>query len=262
MDNETDNAFPVVAEGQIGDTLVQTVDGRDLHRFLKVGRDFSNWIKDRVDQYGFVEGTDYVSFENLSSPDLASAKSRAQKTKEYALTLDMAKELSMVERNEQGKKARRYFIQCEARAKQGITADDLLGNPRQLLAIAQGYALQIEDMKRDMTVMQADVAVVDRLGRADDWFGVRRSAKMLDMPERKFTDWLQRMSWAFRQNGSRSLLGYSDKQKKGYLKNAPHTYTKQDGSEGVRDQLVFSMSGLIRIAKMLNVTLRVDEDVE
>ncbi|WP_370194368.1 MULTISPECIES: antA/AntB antirepressor family protein [Aurantimonas] len=254
MDNDTDSDFPMVAEGQIGDNLVQTVDGRDLHQFLRVGKDFSSWLKDRIDQYGFSENSDFVVFtetgENLRG---------GRPSKEYAITLDMAKELSMVERNEQGKRARRYFIQCELRAKQGITADDLLGNPRQLLAIAQGYALQIEDMKRDMTVMQADVAVVDRLGRADDWFGVRRSAKMLDMPERKFTDWLQRMGWAFRQNGSRTLLGYSDKQKKGYLKNAPHTYTKQDGSEGVRDQLVFSMAGLIRIAKMLNVTLRAEE---
>ena len=86
---------------------------RQLHSFLEVGKDFSNWVKDRIDAFGFVEGQDFVIVEGLSTPNLVSAKSRPQTTKEYYLTIDMAKELSMVERNEKGKQARRYFIECE-----------------------------------------------------------------------------------------------------------------------------------------------------
>jgi phage anti-repressor protein len=50
------------------------VSARALHKALGVGRDFTNWIKGRIDQYGFIAGTDYIRVENLSSPKRASAK--------------------------------------------------------------------------------------------------------------------------------------------------------------------------------------------
>ena len=88
---------------------VQTVNARELHSFLKVGRDFSNWIKDRIAEYGFVEGVDYVVFTKFGENPQGG---RPQK--EYAIRLDMGKELAMVERNDEGRRARRYFIDCEA----------------------------------------------------------------------------------------------------------------------------------------------------
>jgi phage anti-repressor protein len=97
----------------INEQTLDTVNARDLHAFLEVGRDFSNWIKARINRYGFIEGEDFMCVENLSSPKRASSKSRTQKVKDYFLTLDMAKELAMVERNDKGKQARRYFIDCE-----------------------------------------------------------------------------------------------------------------------------------------------------
>ncbi len=97
----------------INEQTLDTVNARDLHTFLELGRDFSNWIKARINRYGFIEGEDFMCVENLSSPKRASAKSRTQKVIEYFITLDMAKELAMVERNEKGKQARRYFIDCE-----------------------------------------------------------------------------------------------------------------------------------------------------
>lgn len=84
-----------IAPNRRGETIA-TVNARDLHAALMVGRDFSNWIKGRIAEYGFIEGRDFVTVEGLSSPDLASAKARAQKTLEYCLSLDMAKELGMV----------------------------------------------------------------------------------------------------------------------------------------------------------------------
>lgn len=99
----------------IGNESVNAVDARELHAFLEVGKKFTDWIKDRIEQYGFAEHFDYEVYEDLSVPNLGSSKSRPQKTKEYALTLDMAKELCMVERTAKGKEARQYFIECERR---------------------------------------------------------------------------------------------------------------------------------------------------
>ncbi|RNF70459.1 transcriptional regulator [Marinomonas rhizomae] len=93
----------------INEQTLDTVNARDLHTFLELGRDFSNWIKARIAQYGFEEGEDFTVISR--SPKLASGNRGA--TKEYFVTLDMAKELAMVERNEKGKQARRYFIDCE-----------------------------------------------------------------------------------------------------------------------------------------------------
>lgn len=103
---------------EIGEYQVQSVNARDLHAFLRVGKDFSTWIKDRIEQYAFMDGTDFAKFEDLRSPISGSAKSRVQTAIEYAITLDMAKELSMVERNEMGSKARRYFIECEKQLRE------------------------------------------------------------------------------------------------------------------------------------------------
>ena len=94
----------------IDGNTVETVSARELHAFLQNRDHFATWIRDRIAQYDFVENQDFVTFSENSE--------KGRPRLEYALTLDMAKELSMVERNEQGKQARRYFIECEKRLKE------------------------------------------------------------------------------------------------------------------------------------------------
>ncbi|HDT6077741.1 TPA: antA/AntB antirepressor family protein [Aeromonas veronii bv. veronii] len=101
-----------VSQSQIGDDLVQTVNARELHAFLEVGKVFAAWIQDRIEQFGFIENQDFIVISE-SGKNLKGGRP----SKEYYLTLDMAKELSMVERNAKGKEARQYFIQCERVAK-------------------------------------------------------------------------------------------------------------------------------------------------
>ena len=90
---------------------VMTVDARELHAFLKVGRDFSTWIQDRIAEYRFVVGVDYVLIPQIRG--IKQGRGGDRRSKEYAISLNMAKELAMVERNEDGRRARRYFIDCE-----------------------------------------------------------------------------------------------------------------------------------------------------
>jgi anti-repressor protein len=93
----------------INEQTLDTVNARDLHTFLELGRDFNTWINARIKQYGFDMDVDYTVISQ--SPKRGSGNRGA--TKEYFITLDMAKELAMVERNDKGKQARRYFINCE-----------------------------------------------------------------------------------------------------------------------------------------------------
>lgn len=107
--------FPLILDGMIGDVVVQTVNARDLHAFLGVGKDFSNWIKDRIAAYSFNENSDFVC-----SPILASEGRGGHNRLDYHLTLDMAKEMAMVERNAKGREARRYFIACERMLRERV----------------------------------------------------------------------------------------------------------------------------------------------
>ena len=86
----------------------RAVNARDLHQFLESKQEFANWIKNRIEKYGLVENEDYVVFDNL----VKNSKGGRPQV-EYALTVEAAKELSMVEGSEKGKQARRYFIACE-----------------------------------------------------------------------------------------------------------------------------------------------------
>ena len=100
-----------VFNGTIGGEVIQLCCARVLHSFMSVKRDFSNWIKARISKFGFVEGADYLLAKK--SEQLPSG---TKYSIDYYLTLDMAKELSMVENNAKGREARRYFIACERKA--------------------------------------------------------------------------------------------------------------------------------------------------
>lgn len=128
----TQQLIPVF-NGALAGQQQQLCDARDLHQFLNVGRDFSTWVKERIEQYGFIEGEDFSpilakSFGgevDVCSPDSGSKTERrgGHNRTDYHLTLDTAKELAMVENNEQGRQVRRYFIamEREARESRGVS---------------------------------------------------------------------------------------------------------------------------------------------
>jgi len=124
--------FPLITPAQIDGAQINAVNARDLHRFLEVKDGFAHWIIDRIQQYGFVEHRDFEVMGNLPQNPQGGRPS-----KEYALTLGMAKELSMVERNEKGKLARAYFIDMEKKALAVVAVNPYLTMDRKgLLALA------------------------------------------------------------------------------------------------------------------------------
>lgn len=121
------------------DRQEQIVNARELHEKLQNKRQFSDWIKQRVEQYGFIENVDFITFsQNCEKPK------GGRPTIEYALTLDTAKEIAMVENNEQGKRIRRYFIEVEKKARQMFEIPKTL--PEALRKAAE-LAEQLEQQK-------------------------------------------------------------------------------------------------------------------
>lgn len=102
----------------------ETVNARELHEFLESKQDFSTWIKNRIEKYKFVVNIDYVT----APQNYGTANGGYSIRNEYYLSIDMAKELSMVENNEKGRQARRYFIECENRLKKTTAVSSNLEN--------------------------------------------------------------------------------------------------------------------------------------
>lgn len=125
-----------------------TVSARELHEFLEVGQDFTNWIK-RMINYGFELNQDFT----------VAKISEGKVTKhEYIISLDMAKEISMLQRSEKGKQARRYFISCEKKLKE--VARKPLTTLEQLdmhYLVLKEQNKEINEVKSDVINVKADV---------------------------------------------------------------------------------------------------------
>lgn len=139
------NLIPVFT-GAIGGQPAQLVNARDLHAFLQVGRDFTNWVKARLEKYGFVENSDY-----LLAKIGEKLPSGLKHITDYHLTLDTAKELAMVENNEQGRAARRYFIDIERRHHAAAVQQSLTAPARPARALHSPESIHILNAIRAST---------------------------------------------------------------------------------------------------------------
>ncbi|ENT7263883.1 antA/AntB antirepressor family protein [Campylobacter coli] len=127
---------------------INSANAREIFQFLNSLQDYSNWIKNRISHYNFIENQDYII-------ELVYTKGRPRK--EYYVTLDMAKELCMVENNEKGRQARCYFIECEKRLKnleqekmQKLAFHQSLGYKSQLKQQKEHYENKIKALKYDL----------------------------------------------------------------------------------------------------------------
>jgi anti-repressor protein len=156
-----------------GGEIEQRVNARELHQFLQIGTAFADWIRDRIQQYGFVEGTDYRVFQ-----EIAKNPQGGRPLTEYEVTLGMAKELSMVERNDRGHQARLYFIDCERKVKHqsaviaALTRADLA---RMVLEEEAEKKLLAAKIEQDKPKVEFYDDVVDAQGLYD----MKQAAKLL-----------------------------------------------------------------------------------
>ena len=126
----------------------QLVSARELHDFLGIGVHFSTWMK-RMCEYGFEEDIDF-SILKSGNPNGGIAK-----IADYAITIDMAKEISMIQRTEKGKQARLYFIECEKKLKEVDVKANLLlsiynGGQEGIAAAKKLTELEVEEATKPL----------------------------------------------------------------------------------------------------------------
>lgn len=228
-----DQLIPIIEYD--GETAVNL---RDLHKFLEVSRDFSNWAK-QMFEYGFTDGQDYVEvFAKNGENPLGGRPQR-----NYAVTLDMAKEVSMIQRTDKGKQARQYFIAVEKQATQ----------PLDEIEVAERYLAELKRNRELEAQAQIDAPkaeAYDIFMDSDGTYSVGNVAKMLGTSQNKlFTE--------LRNHGV--FIG------KGHMRNTPYqqymhhftvkaySYTRSDGNEGTSYTTRVQPSGVDFIRKKLDV---------
>lgn len=140
----------------VGTETVQTVNARDLHAFLHVKARFNDWITRRIETYGFVQGIDFIHYSDLSN-DLPVP------SVEYYLSLNMAKELSMVERTAKGKEARLYFLACEKAAQESHAIPQVKNPAHQILidTVVRLDAVEQRAIAAEQRAIEADKRAIE-----------------------------------------------------------------------------------------------------
>jgi anti-repressor protein len=181
----------------------RAVSARELHQFLENKRKFADWIKQRIEQYGFTENQDYEVFHNSVNN---SEGGRPQI--EYALSVDMAKELSMVENNEKGKQARKYFIECEKLARNTILPSYQIEDP---IARAERWIEEQKERKAleaKNAAMQPKAEYFDNLVEKGLLTNFRDTAKEIGLKQNQFINILQEKKYVYR-DGKGQLKPYA-----------------------------------------------------
>lgn len=210
----------------------QAVSARELHKFLGVGKDFSTWFKDRVDKYKFVENQDFVLLPNFGEQKEGRG---GHNIKEYAVSLDMAKELSMVENNERGRQARRYFIECEKRLeKQQHRLPQTYKEAliELLWKVEENEKLQLENTQQKQIIgeLQPKAAYYDEILKSQDCLTITQIAKDYGMSGHQLNQFLSEQKIQYKQ--SKQWLLYSNYHREGYTKSETVSITHKDGTTG------------------------------
>lgn len=240
-DSEIGRFLPIKSAAK-GAGSIPTVNARELHLFLEVGKVFAAWIRERIEAYGFVENVDFVT-EEVSSETGKNLGGRPRT--EYHLTLGMAKELSMVERNQQGKRARRYFIACEERLH---SFQDLLNDPRALRTALIEYSERIVALEGQVTEMAPKAEVYDIICTEDSLHTPTETAQQIRQPPRAFHKWLEENKWLKRGDDNKAYP-FQDRINRGWMRVEWRPYLRPDGSEGRRPQALFTGRGVTQVAK-------------
>ena len=198
-------------EIKVNENQEPIISGRELHEFLEVGSNYTTWVN-RMIEYGFTENIDYTevwsdsqngnAVEYLGTPQKMSANGYFI---DHALKLDMAKELSMIQRNERGKQARQYFIQVE---KDWNSPDKIMARA---LIVAnktiESKNLVIKKQTKQIEENKPKVIFADAVTASEKSILVGELAKILkqngvDTGEKRLFEWLRKHNYLIRRKGS------------------------------------------------------------
>lgn len=221
------------------DTETPTVSARDLHEKLNIGTKFTTWFE-RMQDYGFSEGSEF--FPKLGETSEQGGRPQT----DYQISIDMAKQICMVQRSPEGKQIRQYFIDLEK----------AWNTPEQIMARALKMASQsIESLKdrckflgnqvveqqQIITELQPKANYVDKILQSKSLVTITQIAKDYGMSGRKFNQILKELKIQYKVGGQWVL--YSKYQNNGYVHSRTIDITRTDGRPDVTMQTEWTQKG-------------------
>lgn len=181
------------------DNDLPTVSARDLHEFLEIETPFHKWFP-RMCEYGFTDSQDFWTF--------LSESTGGRPAQDAQITIEMAKEICMIQRNEKGKQARQYFLALEAawNTPERVMARALKLADKQLASLRQQNA----ELSVQNQIMQPKADYFDELVDRQLLTSFRDTAKQLDVKEKTFIQFLLEHKYIYRDKRGK-LMPYADK---------------------------------------------------
>ena len=176
----------------------QLVSGRELHKFLEIKARFNDWFP-RICEYGFIENKDYIAITQKR----VTAQGNETTYTDYLMKISMAKELSMLQRNERGKQAREYFIKCEEawNSEDMVLARALQIQNKKIL----GYKEHIEVLENKIKEDAPRVSFAETIEKASDCILVREFSKIIanegiHLGEKSLYKWFREKGFIFKNS--------------------------------------------------------------
>jgi anti-repressor protein len=208
------------------------VSGRELHEFLEVKERYTQWIE-RMLEFGFSENDDYLQIvEKVRS----EKRARTYEQIDHHLKIDMAKEISMLQRTDKGKQARQYFLHLEK----------MWNSPEMVMKRALEYAdKQVADLKSRLSLQQPKVLFAEALETSQTSILVGELAKLLkqngvDIGQNRLFDWLRDNGYLIKRQGEQF--------------NLPTQYSMDNGWFEIKKRTINNPDGSVRVTKTSKVT--------
>lgn len=218
----------------------QLVSGRELHKFLEIGTEYMKWFT-RMIAYGFTENTDFTVIVKIDEDDTAFGGER--KSTDHLMTLNMAKEISMLQRNEKGKLARQYFIKCE---EAWNSPEMILARANQIQShMIEDYTKKIEVLENKVKEDKPKVIFADAVATSQSSILIGDLAKLIkqngvDTGQKRLFNYLRENGFLIKQ--------------KGESYNMPTQKSMDMGLFEIKERTVLNPDGSIRISKTPKVT--------
>lgn len=214
----------------------KVVYGTELHRVLEVKSHYRDWVKNRLNDIGAIENEDFEGAEILAPS--------GQTVRDHIISLDTAKEMAMLERNEKGKQVRRYFIRIEKEYKASIPG--MMPTGKQLMALAVMEAQKtITEQEQAISRMRPKEMFADAVSASRSTILIGELAKLLrqngiNTGEKRLFEWMRQQGFLISRKGT----DY----------NMPTQRSMEMGLLDVKERTVNNPDGSVRITKTTVVT--------
>lgn len=220
----------------------QFVSGRDLHQFLEINTRYNDWFK-RMCEYGFIENLDYIAITQKR----VTAQGNETKQTDHNLSIEMAKQLCMLARNEKGREAREYFIEVE---KEWNSPEKVMSRALKIANnVINEQKVIIAQQEQQIAEFQPVRDYVDEILSSTSTLTTTQVAADYDLSARALNKILHEAKLQRNVNGQWIL--YKSEMGKGYTKSETFSFVRTDGRIDSKIQTKWTQKGRLRIHEIL-----------